>query len=206
MAIKYYFSVSLIVCYVSILCSCREKPKEKLTTNFTKADSLTDTYLDLQDSMVRIWNIMINDDNQKIEAMQKLVQTLKTLNTIDPTILASYEERISQLKGSRYTQESMANADVVEEYDFASNALVSELISLTESQTQFAYNTTLQRLVDDIRAADQRVNNYRTEYDEIAAAYNNFVEKNKNFLKELSIDSVVEKKPLFQIATDDTFN
>lgn len=51
--------------------------------------------------------------------------------------------------------------------------------SLTESylalKDEFAYNTTLQKQADEIRASDQRVDNYREEYDFIASEYNRFI-------------------------------
>jgi hypothetical protein len=182
--------------------SCKQKPKAELTL-FTKADSLTDTYLALQDSMLQTWNIMINDDNRKIEAMHNLLHELMVGSPVDQEILKSYEERIENLKTNRYTQKTMAEAQLVEEYDFASNALVTELLSLAESQAQFPYNSTLQKLVDEIRLADQRVTNYREAYDLIAIRYNRFVEQNKQFMKEVDADSFMEKKPLFQMVAEE---
>ena len=96
----------------------------------------------------------------------------------------------------------MSDTEVVSEYDFVSNSLVSELLSLAESQKEFAYNTTLQKLTDSIRAADQRVMNYRAEYDFIAARFNAFIERNRSFLKGIDEDSFLEKKPLFEMAAD----
>ena len=101
----------------------------------------------------------------------------------------------------RYDQASMSDSEVVSEYDFASNSLVTELIALAESQPEFAYNPTLQKLVDSIRAADQRVSNYRQEYDEIALRFNRFVERNRNSLEDLEEDSTL-LKPLFQMAAE----
>jgi hypothetical protein len=155
--------------------------------------------------MLETWNTMITDDNQKIKAMQNLVHELKVSNPALRDELKQYEDRLEQLVNSRYTQKSMGNTDVVEEYDFASNSLVSELISLSESQTQFAYNTTLQKLVENIRIADQRVDNYREEYDQIASQFNQFIDENKKWLEEIDTDSFMEKKPLFQmVAEEDT--
>jgi hypothetical protein len=97
----------------------------------------------------------------------------------------------------------MANPDVVEEYDFASNSLVSELISLAESRTEFTYNTTLQKLADDIRSADQRVDSYREEYDIITLHYNRFLDQHNKFLKEIDPNQTFEKKPIFQMVSDE---
>lgn len=172
-------------------------------TTFTRADSLTDLYLYLQDSMLQSWNIMINDDNQKIKAMHDLLHELMITAPQNSYQLNVYEEQLDHLSQLRYNRTSMADEDLIEEYDFASNLLVSELISLAESKTEFAYSAALQRLVENIRIADQRVNNYRAEYDAITTKYNAFLESNKYYLKEFSLTDSLEMKPLFQMTYED---
>ena len=191
-----------VLLFSIVLIGCGEKKVPTQDTTFTKVDSLTDYYLAIQDSMLQAWNMMTHDDNEKIVAMHNLVHELMITNFTDKDILTSYEERLDQLKHLRYTQKSMANPDVVEEYDFASNSLVSELISLAESRTEFTYNTTLQKLADDIRSADQRVASYREEYDIITFHYNRFLDQNNQFLKEIDPNQTFEKKPVFQMVSD----
>jgi hypothetical protein len=117
--------------------------------------------------------------------------------------LDSYEKQLEYLIKLRYNQKSMANEDLIEEYDFASNVLVTELISQAESKAEFAYNTTLQKLVDEIRMADQRVNLYREDYDAITAKYNTFLEANRKYLDEINLTDSLEVKPLFQMTYDE---
>jgi hypothetical protein len=200
MSISRFLPVLFAGCFLLLLFGCGKK-HHTAETQFTKTDSLTDTYLALKDSMLQVWNIMINDDNQKIEAMHDILHELMISGGADPELLKSYRERIDQLKHSRYTQKTMWNEDIIQEYDFASNALVSELLTLAESQKQFAYNTTLQKLADHIRTADQRVAQYREQYDQVTARYNDFIEINKSMLKEIDQDTFLEKKPLFQMAS-----
>jgi septal ring factor EnvC (AmiA/AmiB activator) len=202
MNFKHHFSGIAFFCSVFAICSCgnRHNPEE---THFTKADSLTDTFLELKDGMLETWNTMINDDNQKIKSMHNLLHELKVSNPAQREEFSRYEERLNQLVKMRYNQKTMVNTQVVEEYDFASNSLVSELLSLSESQTQFAYNTTLQKLVESIRTADQRVENYRLEYDSIARQFNQFVDEHRAFLKEIDQDSFLEKRPLFQMVAEE---
>ena len=189
--------VLLPLCGV-LLMNCNPKTNEHHTV-FTKADSLTDSYLAYQDSMLWSWNIMINDDNQKIKAMHNLLHELLVTSSDQHEQLKRYEEQLDQLSRLRYTQQSMGNGDVVEEYDFASSTLVSELIILAESKSEFAYNSTLQKLVDDIRIADQRVANYREEYDAIVIKYNQFLERNDSYLSEISNYDTIQKRHLFRM-------
>jgi len=183
-------------------CSCSKKEQVMVRPNFTKADSVMDTYLSLQDSIYKVWTVMINDDNQKISAMHNLLHELKLTNAEEQETIRSFEERLSQLSELRYTQKSMMEADVVGEYDFASNSMVTELTSLAEARTEFSYNTTLQKLVNDILAADQRVENYRAQYDLIATRFNEFLEKNKSILSDSGENKATEKKPLFQTTSE----
>ena len=201
--IKHYFPWIIISFCTLIFCQCGDKKASSENTAFTRIDSLTDTYLALQDSMLQTWNIMVNDDNIKVKSMHNLLHELMVSGPGDKEDLVKMEQRLDQLMRLRYTQKTMANADVVEEYDFASNSLISELISIAESRAEFTYNTTLQKLVDEIRAADQRVNNYRSEYDSVAMNYNNFLVRNKVYLKDIDQNDSFDKKPLFQMASDE---
>lgn len=178
------------------------KKTEITTTAFTKADSLTDIYLSLQDSMLQSWNVMINDDNQKITAMHNLLHELMVTSS-NGSDLHVYEEQLDRLAELRYDRETMGNEDLIEEYDFASNQLVTELIGLAEAKTEFAYNPTLQKLVEEIRLAEQRVNLYREEYDVITERYNVFVQSNWAYLDNINLTDSLVLKPLFQMTYED---
>jgi hypothetical protein len=195
------FVAGLVVPFCAVLLmSCDEK-KANSDATFTKADSLTDRYLAFQDSMLQSWNVMINDDNQKIKSMHNLLHELLVISTDDRDQLTKYEEQLDQLSRLRYTQKSMGNADVVEEYDFASTTLVRELVSLAETTSGYSQNSTLQKLVEDIRLADERVNNYREDYDLIVNEYNRFIDENKSHLMEANRGDSLEKKYLFQMVS-----
>jgi len=180
------------------LSACDKPSQHAHDTHFTKADSLTETYLALQDSTLRAWNLMINDDNNKLEAMQHILHELKVSRAVSPEQITSYSHQLKSLKSSRFTQKNMSNADVVEEYDFASDNLVRELITLAESQRQFSYNSTLQQIVKQLRTSEQGAMDYRRDYDAIASRYNNFVERNAHYLRESS----PELKPLFRMTSE----
>jgi hypothetical protein len=175
---------------------------ESRVTTFTEADSLTEIYLNLQDSILLAWNLMINDDNQKIKAMHNLLHELQIAGRFNPSQLESIEQRVEQLKKIRYTPKSMKNSDVVDEYDFASNSLVTELVALAESHSAYSYNSTLQNLVEKIRTAEQRIENYRSAYDAIVLEYNRFLTVNKEHLRDLDLAGALEQKPLFQMVSE----
>jgi len=187
---------------LGIASSCVDKKSEVTTTTFSETDSLTEVYLNLQDSILTAWNLMINDDNMKIKAMHNLIHELQVTGQFDADKLKALDHRIDQLKRIRYTPKSMANSTVVDEYDFASNSLVSELIALAESHSAYAYNITMQGLVEEIRTSEQRIENYRVAYDAIVNQYNKFITVNREHMKEIDNTNSSEKKPVFQIVSE----
>jgi hypothetical protein len=183
------------------LVACGGKGTIGTTGDFTKIDSLTETYLMLQDTMLQSWNVMVNDENEKVRSMHELLHTLLSLQHYDKDQLISLEKRLEQLERIRFTQKTMSNPHVVEEYDFASNSLISELIAMTETDSQFSTSNELQTLVDRIRIADQRVTTYRSDYDLATVEFNRFLERNIDYLKEIDQNSTPQKRPLFQMAS-----
>ena len=90
---KHYFPVISLLGLLLLCSACGEKT-ESNTPHFTKADSLMDTYLGLQDSMLQVWNMMISDDNRKIHDMQNLVHEIRVSGSADPATLDAYETRL----------------------------------------------------------------------------------------------------------------
>jgi hypothetical protein len=181
--------------------ACCTKRADIYHTTFTKADSVTDSYLSLQDSVLRRWNIMIYDDNQKIKALRYLLHELQVTSSKDSISL--YEEKLDRLKEMRYDQESMADQTVIEQYDRTSQKITSELISIAEARSEFGYNTTLQKLVQEIRIVDQRMSLLRAEYDAITKKFNAFLQANKVYLSDIAKRDSLEPRPLFRSTLSD---
>ncbi len=191
----------VMCCGVAGVMACGGNHSNEISKDFTKIDSLTETYLTLQDTMLKAWNVMANDENKKIKAMRKLVSELEPQSP-DTERIKSLEKRLDELEKIRFTQKTISEPHVVEEYDFASNSLISELITMSEADPRFATSHELQNLVDWIRVADQRVSTYRSEYDAATEGFNHFLDVNKAYLKEIDQSNNVQKRPLFQMASD----
>lgn len=191
---------ALLLVFLSGIMCCTKRT-ELYHVTFTKADSLTDSYLSLQDSVLRSWNIMIYNDNQKIKAMRNLLHELQVTSSDDS--LNFYEEKLGYLKEMRYDKESMADHRVIEDYDRLSQQLTSGLINIAETRSEFKYNTTLQKLVQEIRIADQRGSLYQSEYDAITKKLNSFLEVNKNYLSEINPEDSLALRPLFKPSLSD---
>jgi hypothetical protein len=177
--------------------SCIKRENESSRAIFTRIDSLTEAYLILQDSMLHTWNVMMKDENEKLDKVSDLLQELTSLPHADLSQIESLKQRLEQLKRIRFTQKSMTNQHVVEEYDFASNSLISEIISIAESDPSFAQQARLQELTDWVKSADQRVPIYREEYDSVVNSFNHFLEKAKPYLQEIDAKNDGQKKMRF---------
>ena len=167
-------------------------------TFFTKEDSITDTYLTLQDTLHNAWNILIKDESQKVKDLNTLVEHLMMGDQFEKSTLTSLDERIHQLVNIRITPKSLANPYVVDEYDFACNSIVAEVLALAETKPELMTDKYVQKLVDNIRNADQRVSLFRENYDSIAELFNSFLESNREMLKEIDRKFNLEKRPLFK--------
>lgn len=178
-----------------LLTGCGQKESTREEHGFTKIDSLTESYLAYNDSILQAWNLMINDDNQKIKSMRKLVNILSESNEFNHEELQVLSERINHLLENRYTPESLRE-ELIEEYDFASNALITELTTLAEGYSKFDQDDKLQKIVAEITAADQRVEKYRNEYDQLVERYNQFLVINHPTIEDAeNLDW--KKKPKF---------
>lgn len=182
--------------------SCHRQDTRRDKTSFTKVDSLTETYLTLQDSLLHAWNVMAWDEKEKIKAMHNLIHLMHEQDEFDDEQLISLEQRLDQLNRIRYTQKTVANAYLIEEYDFASNSLISEILSMAESDSEFIKNESVQKSVDKVKMTDQRVPFLRMQYDKVAASYNSFLDANKKYLKDIDKDCTGEKISQFQSSID----
>lgn len=196
--VKLPLYITLLMGILWISCS---NPNHRAGQDFTRADSLTEHYLTLQDSMLHAWNVMIRDEKEKIKNMHELIELMEKSGS-ELEELKSLEQRIQQLEKIRFTQKSLSNPYVIDEYDFASGSIIAELISMAEVDPSTINNPRIQKLVDQIKAAEQRVSMYRTEYDRVVAEFNAFLEDHGSSLDEIDAEVDNHKKPLFQAASE----
>jgi hypothetical protein len=197
-SIKKHSALGLLIGSFALL-SCGRSATSNERTTFTHIDSLTDTYLSLQDTLLHSWNVLIKDEQEKMNSVDAAMDHLRKLTLPNPSQLTSLSTRFEQLKQIHLTQKALANQYVIEEYDFATNSLISEILSITESNPALLQNKDLVNLVDKIKVADQRTSTYRLGYDSIVFQFNAFLEKNKSLLQDID-NSSLEKRPMFSVA------
>lgn len=192
----------LLSALLIMLGSCGGNRTERVETTFTTADSLTDQFLQFQDSMLYAWNRLVNDDTRKFRAMHELLHQLMANGHYDQGQLIALEQRLNTVSVLPITQESINDATRVEEYDFTTSALVTELISLARSHESFSKDSKLNGMVQEITLIDQRVEANRRYYDAMASGYNRFLEKHKQLAAQIGLTAPLAKKPLFEMVSE----
>ncbi len=169
---------------LAIACSSSSSIHER--TNFSKADSLTDRYLVLSDSLLESWNKLVSNEIDKTRTLQEIVNDLDQANVLTPEMRESFQVRIDQLDKIRFSQQDIENEQLVEDYDLAVQSLVDDIshIARRDSKDLFEYfqKSTLLR---------------RVSYDSLAKVFNDFVNKNRSTLDGLASESELEEKPMF---------
>src|SRR5690606_36754423 len=196
-------SLFVIALYSAFLltASCSGNKEESVKTTFTSADSLTDRVLQLQDSVLFTWNVMVKDDTRKFRTIHDLLHRLMTAGYHDQEALIALERRLSGVSNFSLTQESIDDATLVEEYDFATAALITELTSLAKSHESFASDPYLRDKVQEIIMIDQQVEANRRRYDAIVNKYNRFLEEHRDAVGDLELGIKLTEKPRFEIAS-----
>lgn len=191
--------LAVVVGFTSGCSKLKETTGTVAKTNFTKIDSLRSTYLALNDSIVMAWNIMINDDNEKIDNLKRLLEELVYAGGMDTARIADLKLQLGKLKGARYDEYTMTNSDLIDEYDFATNNLVNEVVTFAKSHTSFDRYPLMGQLIREIRNAESRILHHRIYYDLFAKDYNKFLEDHKESLTEIESDVEHQRKPLFEL-------
>ena len=160
-------------------------------THFSRTDSLTDVYLVLQDSLLQSWNRALKFELDRKEALRFLIEELAHGAVIDEQQAQAFHANLEQIERTRFTQKSMTDPHVIEEYDKAFDELVHQITTLSLATGQ------LQATVDELESLNVYNAQQRHYYDSIAGHFNTFIDANWADLKELGTSVQLEQKPLF---------
>ena len=171
----------------AIACACSTSNSiHEHTATFSKADSLTDAYLVLSDSLLQSWNRIVSTEMDKARALQEIINDLDNASLLSDELRESFQVRMEQLEKIRFTQESIQDPQAVEDYDVAFQSIVNDITTVTKDDANKMFGYLLQ---------SSAVN--RRSYDSLAGAFNQFVQENKSVLKEADTNNELDMKPLF---------
>jgi hypothetical protein len=180
-------------------CSSSHSLQER--TKFTHLDSLTDTYLTLQDSVLQSWNRVLKLESDKSKTLQELISQVTSGSGIEPGMVESLKTQLAQLEKIRFNTSTLSNPHVVNEYDQACQSLVQALVELAKTRTDFAPPHSFVSDIHWMEKVDRLSFVQRNYYDSLAQAFNRFVEANRTALKEIERSGHLDTKPLFKSDT-----
>jgi hypothetical protein len=166
-------------------------------TRFTRLDSLTDTYLVLQDSVLQSWNRVVQVESEKSRTLAAMIEEVAKAG-LEAPVVQSLHSQLNQLENIRYSPATLSNPHVVSEYDEACETLFRSIFQLAHPQTESANAGGFQSESDWISKMKELTLRQRSYYDSLALRFNEFVEINHSELKEMERPSALERKPLFR--------
>ncbi len=164
----------------------------------SRLDSLTETYLHLHDTVLFTWNSILRDEHQKIAILHDLIGRLESSQQLDESTVGSLRTRLAQLQRIRLTPKTLANPDVVDEYDFASSSLIVELNALFEANDALLNHPDWQQLIDEVKTVDMRGTLARDTYDSLAWQLNNFIEAHLDVMPDIAPQSGIQRANYFR--------
>lgn len=171
-------------------CACSSSNSIHEHTRFSKADSLTDAYLVLSDSVLQSWNRIVGNEMDKSRTLEELINDLDNAQLLTDEVRESFAVRIDQLEKIRFTQETIADRQIVEDYDLALQSIIDDVAKLSQSPGSPDANAMFKYLQEN-----SLVN--RLSYDSLARSFNEFVQKNKEALANIEMGQELDEKPLF---------
>jgi hypothetical protein len=186
--VKPLIFLGLVIIMAGASCSSSSTLHER--THFSRADSLTEVYLVLQDSLLQSWNRIMRTELDRSAALNSIIDNMQRTTLINDEEWKAYRTTLEQLERIRFTQKSMNDPHVIEEYDKACSELVRQLTVLSIASAQ------MQTAADELASFNESNVYYRRYYDSLAYEFNTFIQVNS---VDLSLDSnlQLEKKPMF---------
>jgi len=186
----------VIILAVLVLSQCQTGDK---SVDTDELESLKLSYQAINDSIAVSWKLMIEDDDEKLFHLKRLVDEITFTNEYDQGKVDELYLRIEKAKSLRYDQESMQDSGLIDEYDLVIASLINEVSSYASTHPKFENYPLMPELINDIREADNRVLFHRITFDKYAKEYNALIETNKDILSKIDLDLKFERKPLFEL-------
>lgn len=176
--------------------ACDSSPK----TSPEEQAKLRQNYDSLYEAVNQNWKVMMDDDDEKLFYMKRLLDEISYTNDFDSVLVDSLRSGISTLKSSRYDSMSMADSEVIDQYDAATAGLSQAITSLAQNHPEYSRYPLMEELIFDIMEANDRILLHRIRYDQAARGYNTFVEGNKDVFDPTVSSKRPEKYPVFSLS------
>ncbi len=179
--------------------SCNKRVSDDTQSGIGE-DSLAIKMEVLQDSLQKAWDDMINDDDEKLGYMRRLLSELSYAD-FKPSKIEELNNMVDELKILRYDQKTMADSHLIDQYDSATSVVTRRILDFGYEFIENRESDLVQELMNEISQKNNYVLIYRVHYDSFAEEINLLIDTYGDKLKERNIE--VEKKPLFKLPMED---
>jgi len=191
----------LLVLIAMLILACQKQGKDSQESSDQLQDSINTRYHVLTDSIDNAWNVMIEDDNQKLQYMKRLLQEVSYMGSFSEKRYQELLDKVEKLKDIRYESKTAMTSRRIDQYDSATNEVSRQVINFAYGHPEFNKNGMMKELVNDIYSKNEMVLLYRVHYDAFAEARNELVDQHGALLDSGRFD--VRKLPLFKIPPEE---
>ncbi len=190
---------------IALLCAasysaCQRATEEKISEEKqAKVDSLRQTYISLNDSTDARWQILVAEEKNKLDNMKQVLEELGRPPVVNKERYDSLYAQLQQLYEVQLSPESMSS-EAIDRYDSASNTLKAGIINYAQNHPDIEKVPLVSSLIDSLQTADQRILFHRVRYDNYAKDFNNFLEGNLDYIREIDTTGLSRRRNLFQLS------
>jgi hypothetical protein len=180
--------------------ACQRATEEKQSEeSLAKTDSLRQTYVSLSDSTNAYWQILIAEEENKLDNIKAVLEELSREPIVNKARYDSLYEQLQRLYEMRLTAEELSS-EKIDRYDSASSALKNGIIDYAQNHPDVERIPLVTSLLDSVETADQRMLFHRVRYDNYARDYNNFLDGNREYIRQIDTTGLARKRGLFQLS------
>ena len=183
-----------------ISCTQKEahtKPLE--TTEIAKEKSISEQLMLLNDSANNQWNRMMQADSQKFADVKRLIEEISYCKKYDEKAVESLLKFRNEVYAIRYTQETLSDS-LIDLYDSKTTELINKVRNLKGKTPEITQHPLADQLENEIMKADtEDLVLLRKNYDQIANAFNNLLDANKDVMEKDPSLKNLKKKKVFSV-------
>jgi len=192
------FRPLMAICAIAAFVGCTRNSSTDAVSTST-ADSVIIVYKATGDSVASAWKRMITDDDEKLFHIKRLLEEVTYTGNYDQVAVDSLMGKHQALVELRYDQRSMADSDLIDEYDVLTSELIHDVTSFAKNHPDYKKYPLMEELIMDIMEADNRVLLHRIKYDSYCRELNSLVKSQKGFL-DAGGESNLDEMPLFTLS------
>jgi hypothetical protein len=196
-------SCLLFLFLLTAACSSRFNQQTEEQLSDAELDSLRQVYYYLNDTLEYTWESMMEDEDNRLQDMQLLLNEIRKTDTYAVDSLDSLSQMLGVLRLIRYDSTSVGDPNLINRYDSLSRRTSETLVRYAETLPDAMYDPAINILIDRVLAASSSAVLYRLSYDKFINDFNFFLEKYKNVMANIdSSGNSAYKRPAFRLVND----